>query len=124
MEYRRLGRAGVKVSRLCLGLAVYSPLAVGLLTGRFRRDASPAGAFWSRDRLRAALSERGDRVVAALVGLAQARGATPAQLALAWLSDHPEVTAPIVGADRPEHVDEALGALDAVSQWDEPGQYL
>ena len=57
-------------------------------------------------------------------------------MAIAWILDHPEVTAPIVGADRPEYVDDVFGALeitltaeeretlDAVSQWDEPGRYL
>jgi aryl-alcohol dehydrogenase-like predicted oxidoreductase len=37
---------------------------------------------------------------------------TPAQVAIAWILDHPEVTAPILGADRPEQVDEAFAALD------------
>jgi aryl-alcohol dehydrogenase-like predicted oxidoreductase len=57
-------------------------------------------------------------------------------MAIAWLLDHPEVTAPIVGADRLEHVDDVFGALeieltqeerqtlDKASQWDEPGQYM
>ena len=96
----------------------------------------PDGAPWSQEQLQAALSERGERVVRTLAELAHARGATPAQLAVAWLLDHPEVTAPIVGADRPEYVDDVFGALaidlareerqalDEVSQWDEPGPYL
>jgi aryl-alcohol dehydrogenase-like predicted oxidoreductase len=117
--------------RFGLGLTTYSPLAIGLLSGRFRRDqAPPAGAYWDREQLQAALSERGDQVVQTLVELAQQRRATPAQLAIAWLLDHPEVTAPIVGADRPEYVDDVFGALeieltaeehrvlDQVSQWD------
>ena len=37
---------------------------------------------------------------------------TPGQVAIAWILDHPEVTAPILGADRPEQVDEAFAALD------------
>ncbi len=61
---------------------------------------------------------------------------TPAQLAIAWVLDHPEVTAPIVGADRPEYVDDVLGSLeikltpeerqilDDVSQWETPGYYI
>jgi aryl-alcohol dehydrogenase-like predicted oxidoreductase len=75
-------------------------------------------------------------VIETLQHVARARGATPAQMAFAWLLDHPEVTAPITGADAPELVDEVFGALDivltpeerqaldAVSQWEEPGQYL
>ena len=122
--------------RFGLGLTTYSPLAIGLLSGRFRRGQEPpAGAFWAREQLREALSERGDLVVQTLVDLARQRGATPAQLAIAWLLDHPEVTAPIVGADRPEYVDDVFAALeialtpeerralDQVSQWEAPGQY-
>jgi aryl-alcohol dehydrogenase (NADP+) len=123
--------------RFGLGLTTYSPLAIGLLSGRFRRgQVPPAGAYWDREQLQKALSERGDQAVQALVELAQQRGATPAQLAIAWLLDHPEVTAPIVGADRPEYVDDVFGALeieltaeerrmlDQVSRWEAPGQYL
>lgn len=120
-----------------LGLMTYSPLAIGLLSGRFRRgEAPPADTPWDQERLQAALTERGDRVIQTLIDLAGERGVTPAQIAIAWLLDHPEVTAPIVGADRPEYVDEVFGALefkliqeerqvlDRVSQWEEPGQYL
>jgi aryl-alcohol dehydrogenase-like predicted oxidoreductase len=123
--------------RFGLGLTTYSPLAIGLLSGRFRRGQEPpAGAYWGGQQLQAALSERGDQVAQALIELAQQRGATPAQLAIAWLLDHPEVSAPIVGADRPEYVDDVFGALaieltaderqalDRVSQWEAPGQYL
>jgi len=122
--------------RYGLGLMTYSPLAIGLLSGRFRRgEEPPAGTSWTRDRLEGALSERAERVVQTLVDLAGERGATPARLAIAWLLDHPEVTAPIVGADRPEYVDDVFGALeielsleerqalDEVSQWEEPGRY-
>ena len=83
-----------------------------------------------------ALSERADRVIQALTNMADERGATPAQLAIAWLLSHAEVTAPIVGADRPEYVDDVFGALaieltrqerqalDAVSQWEPPERQL
>jgi aryl-alcohol dehydrogenase-like predicted oxidoreductase len=123
--------------RYGLGLMTYSPLAIGLLSGRFRRGAvPPADTYWDRERLEQALTERADRVIVTLAELAQGRGVTPAQLAIAWILDHPEITAPIVGADRPEYVDDVFGAqtitltrqereaLDAVSQWEAPGQYL
>ena len=123
--------------RYGLGLITYSPLAIGLLSGRFRRgEAPPEGTPWSGERLREALSKRGERVVQKVVELAQERGATPAQMAIAWVLDHPEVTAPIVGADRPEYVDDVFGALeirltqeerqalDQASQWEVPGRYL
>jgi aryl-alcohol dehydrogenase (NADP+) len=120
-----------------LGLATYSPLAIGLLSGRFRRgEEPPPGAFWTRARQDEVLSERGDRVVQTLIDLAAERGVTPAQMAIAWILDHPDVTAPIVGADRPEYVDDVFGALeieltdeerealDTVSLWEAPGRYL
>jgi aryl-alcohol dehydrogenase-like predicted oxidoreductase len=122
--------------RYGLGLTTYSPLAIGLLSGRFRRGEEPPGTFWTQARLDEALSERGDRVVQTLIGLAAERGVTPAQMAVAWILDHPEVAAPIVGADRPEYVDDVFGALDieltdeerktldAVSSWEVPGRYL
>jgi 1-deoxyxylulose-5-phosphate synthase len=98
--------------RYGLGLLAYSPLAVGLLSGRFRLGATPpSDTYWDQERLQAALTERADQIVGTLVELAAELGATPAQLAIAWLLDHAEITAPIVGADRPEYVDEVLGAL-------------
>lgn len=116
--------------RYDLGLMTYSPLAVGLLSGRFRRGVMPPiDTYWNQEQLQPVLDEWSDRVIQTLVELAAERGTTPAQLAIAWLLDHAEVTAPIVGADRPEYVDDVLGALeitltsqerqtlDAVSQW-------
>ena len=58
------------------------------------------------------MTERVDGIVQALIDIGQAHGKTPAQVALAWLLDHSEVTAPIVGADLPEHVDDTFGAAD------------
>jgi aryl-alcohol dehydrogenase (NADP+) len=51
-------------------------------------------------------------VVDAVVGLARERGVAPAQVALAWLLHQPGVTAPIVGATRLGHLDEAVSALE------------
>jgi aryl-alcohol dehydrogenase-like predicted oxidoreductase len=123
--------------RYGLGLTTYSPLAIGLLAGRYRRGGGPPpGVPWSQAWLDEALSERGDQVVQMLIDLAAERAVTPAQMAVAWILDHPDVTAPIVGADRPEYVDDVFGALDieltdeerealdAVSLWDSPGRYL
>jgi aryl-alcohol dehydrogenase (NADP+) len=51
-------------------------------------------------------------VVDAVATVAAARGVTPAQIALAWVAVQPGVTSPIIGATRPEHVDQAVAALD------------
>lgn len=106
-----------------IGIMPYSPLAIGLLTGHYRRGQEPpVGTVWSKAEGRGlsahkynfaeAMTERVDGIVQALVDIGQAHDKTPVQVALAWLLDHPEVTAPIVGADLPEHVDDAFGAAD------------
>ena len=120
-EYNLLHRGEIEaellplVRRLGLGLMTYSPLAVGLLTGRFRRGpAAAAGIVLVRpqglrpDHLRGAPTAS----CRALVEIGSRHGRTPAQVALAWLLDHPEVTAPMIGPDLPEHVDETFDALD------------
>ena len=123
--------------RYGLGLTTYSPLAIGLLSGRVRRgEAPPPGAPWTQAWLDETLSERADGVVQTLIELAAARGVTPAQMAVAWVLHHPEVTAPTIGADRPEYVEDVVAALeieltveerqtlDAISLWKTPGSYL
>jgi aryl-alcohol dehydrogenase-like predicted oxidoreductase len=121
-----------------LGLMTFSPIAVGLLTGRFRLGQPPEkGSPWeSQYDFKAAFSERAERIVEKLIEMATERGSTPAQIAIAWILDHPEVTSPIIGPDLPDHVDEVFGALDFkltqeerkslddLSQWDIPSNYL
>ena len=46
--------------------------------------------------------------------VASARGIPPAQVALAWLLQKPGITAPIIGATKPHHIDDAVAALDLV----------
>lgn len=117
-EYNLLHRWPVEsellplVRRRGLGLMTYSPLAVGLLTGRYRRgQPPPAGSHWEgREDLEGTM-EGIDGVVQSLLDIGSRLGRTPAQVALAWLLDHPEVTAPMIGPDLPEHVDETFKAL-------------
>ena len=114
-----------------LGMMTYSPLAVGLLSGRFRRGQKPpTDSAWQDDaRFAAAMSEQAERIVQKLTEIGRAQDKTPAQVAVAWILANEDVTAPIIGPDRPEHVeevfgalevelgDEELAALDALSQW-------
>ena len=94
-----------------VGVIPWSPLARGRLarpwgehTPRIASDAFGAGLF--------ARTEANDRAVAeALAGVAAQRGATRAQVALAWLLRTPGVTAPIIGASKPGHFEDALAAL-------------
>ena len=56
--------------------------------------------------------EQGDRRIVERVGaIAAARGVSRAQVALAWVAQNPVVTAPIVGASKPHHLEEAVAAL-------------
>ena len=94
-----------------VGVIPWSPLGRGRLarpwgehTPRIASDTFGAGLF--------ARTEANDRAVAeALAGVAAQRGATRAQVALAWLLRTPGITAPIIGASKPGHFDDALAAL-------------
>lgn len=128
-QYNLLNRFEVEpaLMPLCrqfgVGIMAYSPLAIGLLTGRFRRGQEPPpGTPWSRGentglsphkyRLEDAMDEFNDRIVGTLVEIAERHGRSPAQVAIAWILDHPEVSAPILGADQVEHVDEIFEGLE------------
>ena len=96
-----------------IGCIVFSPLAQGLLTDKYlngipadSRAGKPHG-FLKREQV------TGDRLdqVRRLQGVAQARGQTVAQTALAWVLRHPEVTSALIGASRIEHIDDAVSAL-------------
>ena len=100
--------------RYGLGMMTYSPLAIGLLTGRFRRGQTPpSDSPWAKntDRFNYFMNEGTDQLVSRLIEMGQAQDRTAAQVAIAWLMANPLVTAPIIGPDRPEHVEEVLGAL-------------
>ena len=108
---------------LCLdqgvGVIPWSPLARGRLarpwgqhTPRIASDKFGAGLF--------AHTEDNDRLVADALGAqATQRGVPRAQLALAWLLRKPAVTAPIIGASKPGHLDDALAALKVALSDDE-----
>jgi aryl-alcohol dehydrogenase-like predicted oxidoreductase len=97
------------------GIAIlpWSPLARGFLTGKYKRGQSAATVRYKSDRL---LGERYFRqedfdVTEAVEALAKDKGVSPARIALAWLLEK-EVTAPVIGATRIEHIEEAVAALD------------
>ena len=96
-----------------LGVLVWSPLAGGLLSGKYRRGQQPpAGSRhlsdWNEPPVRDPDQLYG--VIDAVVEIAQARGATPAQVALAWLLGRPGVTSLVIGARTDEQLEDNLGA--------------
>ncbi len=101
-----------------LGLLPWSPLGGGWLTGKYRRDERPTGAtrlgenpnrgVEAYDR-RGAVERTWD-VIDAVGEIAKGRGASMAQVALAWLADRPAVTSVILGARTVEQLEDNLGA--------------
>ena len=92
-----------------IGVIPWSPLARGRLT----RDWDAATARSETDSFGQSLYAADDRlIVEQVASVAAARGVPRAQIALAWLASRPAVTAPIIGATRPQHLDDAIASLD------------
>jgi aryl-alcohol dehydrogenase-like predicted oxidoreductase len=114
-EYARL------YDEIGLGLTIWSPLASGLLTGKYL-DGIPdgsRGALPGYEWLQGSLTDAktNDRV-RALKTVADDLGCTTAQLALAWCTKNPHVSTVITGASRPEQVRENMAALDVAERLD------
>ena len=58
------------------------------------------------------MDEHADRIVQTLIDIGLQHNRTPAQVAIAWILDHEEISAPILGADLFEHVEEICAGLD------------
>jgi aryl-alcohol dehydrogenase-like predicted oxidoreductase len=103
-----------------LGLLPWSPLGGGWLTGKYREDARPTGATRlgeDPERGVEAYDRRSSQqrtwdVVAAVREVAEGRGVSMAQVALAWLRDRPGVSSVILGARTTEQLLDNLGAAD------------
>ena len=101
-----------------LGVIPYNPLAGGLLTGKYKPEAKPgentrftlgtAGGMY-QDRY---WNERSFGTVAQLHKLADEAGVSLATLAVAWVMANPLVTAPLLGASRPDQLDATLAAAE------------
>jgi 1-deoxyxylulose-5-phosphate synthase len=92
-----------------VGLLPWSPLARGLLAGN--RKAETLRSKEDDYSKKLYTQEADDRVVDCVAQVAKDRGALPAQVALAWLLQKSQVTAPIVGASKPHHLQDAVAAL-------------
>jgi aryl-alcohol dehydrogenase-like predicted oxidoreductase len=103
--------------RFGLGVVVFSPLAEGVLTGKYRsanrvppdsRAAGGHGAFFVRPIISRPNLKKIDRLRPIASGL----GLTPGQLALAWILRRPEITSAITGATKVAHIEENVRAAD------------
>jgi aryl-alcohol dehydrogenase-like predicted oxidoreductase len=105
---------------LGIGVVPWSPLASGVLTGKYSRadleigsgEASAEGTRRNIAAANGALTERGLTIGEAVKQVADQMGLTPSQVALAWTMLNPAVTAPIIGARTLAQFTDNLGALD------------
>jgi len=103
-----------------MGLMVWSPLAGGLLSGKFGRDQKGEdGSRRTSFDFPPVHRDRAYDCIDAMRPMAQARGVSVAQVALAWLLHQPQVTSVIVGAKRPEQLADNLASTQLTLSADE-----
>lgn len=123
VEYRPV------VEKYDLGVVSYYSLASGFLTGKYKFDEAVKGN--RSDAVNKYMNEKGKLIIEALDHVAEEYGATPAQVALAWLIAQPTVTAPIASVSKPGQLDilkavdlklngEALDRLNNASKYVKP----
>lgn len=95
-----------------IGVMPWSPLARGRLARPWGTETKRSDTDTFGETLYSKTEEADARVVARVAEVAKARGVPMAQVALAWVLAKDEVSAPIVGASKPEHLDDAIAALD------------
>ncbi|WP_414588539.1 aldo/keto reductase [Scytonema sp. PCC 10023] len=115
LVYREEEREVLPLSRAeGIGIIPWSPLARGFLAGNRQKEGYGETVRAKTDDFAHNLYyDEGDfEIVDRVVDLAKARGVSPAQIALAWLLHQPGVTAPIIGASKLHHLEDAIAALD------------
>ena len=99
-----------------VGVIPWSPLGRGLLT----RDVSSNTSRSETDEFGKTLyGTANTEIIERVAEIAALRGVSRAQIALAWVAHHPAVTAPIVGATKQHHLDDAIASIDIVLTHDE-----
>ncbi len=124
-RYNMLDRARVETElapvfdRYGLGTTVYSPLSVGILTGKYNDGIPDGSALAQTPHLQRRLTEENLAKARAVCALAQELAMTPARLALAWCLKNPRVSTALVGASRPEQIEENTAAVEEVEKLDD-----
>ena len=100
------------LKELGIGSIAFTPLAQGILTGKYL-NGLPEGsrATQGKSLNPAALTPRAIESVRALNRIAESRGQTLAQMALAWVLRNEGITSALIGASRPEQVADCVGAV-------------
>ena len=100
-----------------IGVIPYNPLAGGLLTGKHRQGSAPEGTRFTLGTAGARYQERywhdaEFETVERLKGVAAEAGVSMATMAVGWVLANPAITAPIVGASKPDQLADSLAAAD------------
>ncbi|MEO1063978.1 MAG: aldo/keto reductase [Actinomycetota bacterium] len=106
----------LELAPMCLehgiGMVPYSPLAGGMLTGKYQRGEPLPESVRAEGNAANRFTDRNWDIVETLVAVAAEEDQTPAQAAVNWLRAKPWVSAPIIGANRPDQLVDTMGALD------------
>jgi aryl-alcohol dehydrogenase-like predicted oxidoreductase len=97
---------------LGLGVTPWSPLAGGVLTGKYTRENASTTTAARGEWVTSTLTERNHSIVDELVRIARELNTTPAAVAVTWVQTRPGVTSTIIGARRLDQLDQNLTALD------------
>ncbi len=134
---RRIERELIPMARTCgYGILPWSPLAGGLLTGKYQRGKdAPKGSRFEDAKGRQAERFKDEvfDVIDVLAPMAKSKNCSISQLALAWVMHQPGVTSPIIGPRTMEQLEDNLGALDveitdedrgAIDEVSQPGRMI
>jgi aryl-alcohol dehydrogenase-like predicted oxidoreductase len=94
-----------------IGVITYSSLASGFLTGKYQEGAELPHSGRASGVQQRFMNEKGWAVLGAVEDVAKRLGATPAQVALAWIAARPGMTGPIASATTPAQLDELVGGI-------------
>jgi aryl-alcohol dehydrogenase-like predicted oxidoreductase len=94
-----------------IGVLPWSPLARGRLARPWAAESARTRTDEYGNKMYESTVDADRRVVAQVAAIAAARGLPRAQIALAWITQKPSITAPIIGATKPQHLDDAVAAL-------------
>lgn len=116
MLYRKIENEVIPVSKKHgVGQVVWSPLAQGVLTGKYKKGAQPpigSRATTDHQSINSLLTEKNLEKVEQLTKIANELGISTAQLAIAWILREPNIASALVGASSPEQIEENVKASD------------